>query len=183
MDLEEHKQKFDKVIDHLKIELSSIRTGRATPALIENIKVAAYEGGEAMSVVQLASISVPEARQLLVEPWDKSIIKNIEKAINESDLGLSVTNEGSSLRLTVPLMTDEMRQKITKLLNEKLETARISTRGVRDKVKEDINKQEKDKEISEDEKYKLIDKLDELVKKYNDQIKEQGENKEAEISV
>lgn len=183
MNIDEHKEKFDKVIDHLKTDMSSIRTGRATPALVENIKVVAYEGGETMPVEQLASISVPEARQLLIEPWDKSIIKAIEKAINESDMGLSVANEGGSLRLTIPLMTDEMRQKIMKLLNEKLEVARISMRGVRDKVKDEINKQEKDKEISEDEKYNLIDDLDELVKKYNNNVKELGEKKETEISV
>lgn len=183
MDITSQKEKFDKVIDHLKIELSSIRTGRATPALIENVKVVAYDGGEAMPLVQLASISVPEARQLVIEPWDKSVIKGIEKAINSSDLGLSVANEGSILRLTVPLMTDEMRQKIRKVLNEKLEQGRIGIRAQRDKIKDEINKAEKAKEISEDEKYGLIEDLDEMVKEFNQTVKDMGDQKEAEISV
>lgn len=183
MNIIEHKDKFEKVIDHLKQELASIRTGRATPALVENVRVVAYEGGESMPVVQLASITVPEARQLVIEPWDKSILKSIEKAINESDLGLSVTNEGSLLRLTVPLMTDEMRQKIRKILNEKLEQGRIGIRAQRDKVKDEVNKAEKDKQISEDDKYSLIDDLDEMVKEYNQTIKDLGDKKEVEISV
>jgi len=181
--MNDFNDKFDKVLDHLKVELGSIRTGRATPALIENLKADAYEGGEPMSLMQLASISVPEARQLLVEPWDKSVLKAIEKAIQESDLGLGIVNDGSSLRLTMPLMTDEVRQQILKVLSTKLEEARVSLRNQRDKMKDEINSQEKNKEIGEDEKYNLIENLDKSVKEYNDKIKEMGESKEKEISV
>jgi ribosome recycling factor len=179
MSNDEYKSKFDKVLDHLKTELGSIRTGRATPALIENLKVGAYEGTEPMSLVQLASISVPEARQLLVEPWDKSVLKAIEKTIQESDLGLGIANDGVNLRLTMPLMTEQ----ILKVLNTKLEDARISLRNQRDKIKDDITSQEKNKEIGEDEKYNMIETLDKSVKEYNEKIKEMGENKEKEISV
>lgn len=103
--------------------------------------------------------------------------------LSESDAGLSVANEGEVLRLSVPLMTDEMRQKIRKILNEKLETARIGIRGVRDKVKDEIQKAEKAKEISEDDKYALIDELEDMVKEYNQAVKDLGEKKDTEISV
>ncbi len=183
MDLNDQKIKLDKVLDHLKVELSSIRTGRATPALIENLKVTAYEGSEPLPLVQLASITVPENRQLMVEPWDKSTLAAIEKAITASDLGLAVANEGAHLRLTMPLMTEEVRQQIIKLLNEKLEDCRINLRQQRDKIKEEIIKQEKANQLSEDDRYRLIEDLDKQIKDYNNKIKELGDKKQAEISI
>lgn len=182
MNINEYTPKFDSVIDHLQAELTSLRTNRATPALIENIPVSAYEGADALPLQQVASISVPEARQLLVEPWDKSTLTAIEKALESSDLGLSVANEGTSLRLTMPLMTDEVKQQIVKLLNTKLEDARVALRGHRDKIKEEIIKLEKEKSISEDERYGAVEDLDKEIKKYNDTVKEMGEKKEVEIN-
>lgn len=182
MDLTSYKPQFEKAIEHLQNELTSLRTNRATPSLIENIPVVAYDGSAPMSLVQLGSISVPEARQLLVEPWDQSTVHAIEKALTASDLGLSITNEGSVLRLVMPLMTDEVKKQIIKVLGTKIEETRVAVRQIRDKAKEDINQEEKNKLIGEDEKYKLIEKLDDLVKEYNDKIKEMSDKKEKEIN-
>ena len=181
MDLDQSSDQFDKAIEHLKTDISSIRTNRATPALLENITAEVY--GSKMPLNQLASIQAPEPKMLTVEPWDKQVIKEIEKAIQTASLGLSVVNEGTFLRVTIPPMTEETRQELVKVLNDKLESARQSIRGVRDKIKDEIISAEKSKEISEDEKFKLVEDLDEMTRKYNDQVKEVGEKKEQEIKL
>lgn len=177
----EYTALFDSTMDHLKEELTGLRTNRATPALIENIKVSAYDGAAPMPLSQVASITVPEARQLVVEPWDKSIINSIEKALKESDLGLSAANDGMLIRLTMPLMTDEVKAQVIKVLNGKLEDARIALRQHRDKAKEEITKREKAGDISEDEKFNAIEALDKKIKEYNDTVKEMGDAKTNEI--
>ncbi len=182
MNISEYKPRFESVVEHLTKELASLRTNRATPALIENIPVVAYEGSDPLPLQQLGSISVPEARQLLVEPWDGATLKPIEKALESSDLGLSVANEGNVLRLTMPLMTDEVKQKIIKVLHAKLEDARIALRSQREKIKDEIIKMEKDKEISEDEKFRLMGELDDMIREFNDRVEDIGNKKEKEIA-
>jgi ribosome recycling factor len=162
MDLNQHKSKFEKLIEHLKVELSGIRTNRISPNLVENVMLVAYEGSPEQSLKELAAITAPEARQLLVEPWDKSIIKQIENALESIDVGFSLANEGGQIRLTMPIMTDEIRAQV--------------------RIKDDITKQEKDKSISEDDKFKFIKELDEVSKEYADAISALGDSKEAEIS-
>ena len=179
--LAQHQPEFEKIIEHLKKELSTIHTGRATPAMVENIKVESY--GTFTSLPQLASISSPEASQLLIEPWDKSIIKGIEKALRENTKNLGVNNEGLQIRLTLPQMTEETRKELVKVLGLKLENSKITARGLRDKIKEEIVNKEKNKEISEDDKYNFIEKLDELTRQTTDKINEAGQKKEAEIQV
>ncbi len=179
MDLQQYEPQFEKTLDFLRQEISSIRTNRATPALLENIQVEVY--GSKMPLIQLASIQAPEPRMLTVEPWDRQVIKDVEKAIQTASLGLSVTNEGAFLRITMPPMTEESRKELLKVLNHKLEQARQAVRGVRDKIKEEIIQAEKNKEISEDEKYKLIEDLDEMTREYTARIQEIGDKKEAEI--
>lgn len=181
MDLNQYTEQFDKAIEHLKVDISSIRTNRATPALLENIQAEVY--GSKMPLTQLASIQAPEPKMLTVEPWDKQVVKDVEKAIQTASMGLSVVNEGTFLRVTIPPMTDETRREIIKVLNDKLESARQSVRGVRDKVKEEITAAEKSKEVSEDDKYKLIEDLDDMTRKYNEEIKKVGEAKEEEIKL
>ncbi len=181
MNLEDKKQDFENIVEHAEVDMGSVRTNRATPALVENIKVDVY--GSKMPINQLANISIPEPRQLIVEAWDKNNLKEIEKAIQGEEMGLSVTNEGGQLRLSMPAMTDETRQKILKMLQEKVENSKVSLRSVRDKVKEEINKAEKEKEISEDEKYSLLEKLDEMTREYAKKIDELGEKKENEIKL
>jgi len=181
MNIKDYSDQFDKTIDHLKQDIGSIRTNRATPALLENIIVDVY--GSKMPLIQLASIQAPEPKMLTVEPWDKQVIKDAEKAIQSASLGFNIANEGTFLRITIPPMTEETRQKLVKVLNDKLETSRQAIRGVRDDIKERITMAEKNKEISEDEKYKLIEDLDKLTREYNDKVKTIGENKEAEIKL
>ncbi len=181
MNIQDKRQDFQKVIEHINQDISGVRTNRATPSLIENIKVDIY--GSKMPVNQIASISCPEPKQLLVEPWDKTVLKNIEKAIETASIGLVIKNEGNFLRLSIPSMTEETRKEIIKMLREKIENGKISLRGLRDKIKEEIIKQEKNKEISEDEKYSLIEELDKITREYNDQVEEIGEKKEKEIQL
>ncbi len=181
MDLQNYTNWFDRALQHLRQDIASIRTNRATPALLENIQVDVY--GSKIPLMQMASIQSPEVKTLTVEPWDKQVIKEVEKAIQSASLGLSVANEGTFLRVTIPPMTEETRINLIKILNNKLENARQAVRGIRDNIKEDIIKNERNKEISEDEKYKLIDDLDQMTKDYIQKIKEIGDNKEQEIKL
>ncbi|MBU4360396.1 ribosome recycling factor [Patescibacteria group bacterium] len=181
MNIQDKKQDFEKVIEHISQDIAGVRTNRAAPALIENIKVDIY--GSKMQINQVASISCPELKQLLVEPWDKNVLKDIEKAIETASLGLSVKNEGNFLRLFIPAMTEETRKEIIKILREKLENGRVSLRGLRDKIKEEIITAERSKEIGEDEKYNLIEDLDKMTREYNEEIVELGEKKEKEITL
>jgi ribosome recycling factor len=177
--VDDHKPEFNKIIEHYREELATLRTGRATPALIENVVVEAY--GSRLPLKQTGSINVSDAKSMTVEPWDKNLLKDIERAIAAANLGLSAANEGAHIRVTVPQMTEETRKELVKLLKDKSEHARIAIRGLRDKVRETIITQEKDKEITEDDKYSLQKNLDELTGKYNDQIKELTDSKEKEI--
>jgi len=179
MKIEQSRDNFDKVIEHIKQDIGSLRTNRATPSMLENLMVEAY--GTRMPINQLGSIQAPEPRMLTVEPWDKSVIKNIEKAVQTASLGLNVTNEGTFLRITLSQMTEETRRELVKILNDKLESGRRSLRGVRDDVKEAVVSAEKNQEITEDERYKLVEDLDTMVREYNKKIEELGKKKEEEI--
>jgi ribosome recycling factor len=179
MNIQDKKELFEKIMEHAKNDISSLRTNNITPSLIENVSVVVY--GSKMPLIQLGSISSPEPRQLLVETWDKNILKDVEKAIETATLGLSIKNEGNFLRLTMPTMTEETRKQVIKLLNEKIEKTKISFRGLRDEIKEEIIKAEKNKEITEDEKFRAQEDLDKLTREYTDKVGEIGEKKEKEI--
>ncbi len=175
-----YKGDFEKVIEHLKGDISSLRTGRATPALVEDIVVEAYGSRQPLKTV--ATITVQDAKTLAIDPWDKSLVQAIDSALRNSQLGINPVNDGRLIRLPLPDLTQERRQELIKVLHQKLETARISIRKVREEVRDDIDKKEKNKEMSEDEKYKLQDELEKLVKEYNDKIKVVGDEKEKEIT-
>jgi len=177
--VQQHKESFDKAIDHLKHEISSLRTGRATPAIVEDVKVEAY--GTMQDIKSVASISVADAKTINIQPWDKGVLQPIETAIRNSDLGLSPVNDGTLIRLNLPDLTSERRAELVKVLSKKLEEARITVRKIREDVRGQIDKAEKAKEIAEDEKFGLQDDLEKLVKEYNDLIKQIGDDKEAEI--
>lgn len=179
MNIRDYNDKFEKEINHLKDELSRIRTGRASQALFDNIMIEAYETRTPLP--QLASITVPEPRALIVQPWDKNVLKEVEKALSNSDLGVSVKNDGNVLRVTLPMLTEENRKKLVKVLHEKLEKTRISLRLTRDNIKDEIKKKLNDKEITEDDKFKLLEELDLKIKDYNKKIEDMGKNKEEEI--
>ncbi|TSC95417.1 MAG: ribosome recycling factor [Parcubacteria group bacterium Athens1014_10] len=177
--IENHKPNFQKIIEHLKKELLTLRTSRATPALVENILVEAY--GSKTPLKQLAGITIPETRTIMIQLWDKNIIKEVEKSISQSNLNLSPNTEGNIIRINLPSLTEENRKNLIKILHQKLEQNRIEIRNLRDKIKEEIVNKFKEKEVSEDDKFKLIEELDKITHKYNEEIKGIGEKKEKEI--
>lgn len=178
--IEDHKELFDKCIEHLKHDISGLRTGRATPALVEDIAVEAY--GTKQSLKAVASISVTDAKTLTIEPWDKSILQAVETGIRNSQLGINPVNDGKVLRLPLPELTTERRQELIKVLHQKLEAARIAVRKVREEAKQMIEMMEKEGEMSEDDKYKQVNSLEEMVKEYNEKIKAVGTEKETEVN-
>lgn len=175
-----HKTDFDAAIDHLKGELQGLRTGRATPAIVEDVTVEAY--GTKQPIKAVASISVLDPKTLAIEPWDKSLIHAIDTAIRQSSLNLNPVNDGKMVRVPLPTLTQERRQELIKVLHQKLEQGRIAIRQTREDVKRTIDAAEKAGDIPEDEKFKQQDALDKLVKEYNDKIKVIGEEKEKEIT-
>lgn len=173
------KNHYDQTIAHLEKELHSLNTGRANSALVENIEITAY--GNRTALKTLSHISVPEAKQITIEPYDKNIIKEIERGIVEANLGFNPQNEGNLLRIRIPELTEERRIKLVKVLNEYLENARISLRQARDKAKKEIEEQTRSKKISENEKFRQIEDLDKLTHEFTEKIKTMGEAKEKEI--
>jgi ribosome recycling factor len=178
-EIAQYKDLFEKPIAFLHSELSVLRTGRATPALVEHIHVEAY--GSRQELMTLASISTPDARSIVIEPWDKSVLKDIERGITEAGIGLNPTVQGTLIRIVLPALTEETRKNLIKVMNEKVEEARVGVRGCRDEVKNMIVKAEKDKQLPEDEKYKLLEELDKFAAIYNDKIKRIAEDKEKEV--
>jgi len=177
--IDNHLVDFNTAISHFKQEITTLKTGRANPQILDSIKVEAYSVKTPLN--QLASISVPEPRSILIQPWDKSLLKEVEKAILEADLKLNPINEGDKIRINIPPLTEETRQEIVKLLNQKAEQARIALRQLRDKIKEAIMAAEKNNEFGEDERYSLIEELDKTTGRFNDQIKILAAEKEQEI--
>lgn len=177
--LESKKEEFEKIKDYFKQDISSLRTGRANSSILNQVVVDAY--GAKTPIQGLANIKTEDSRNIIVEPWDKSIIKDIEKAIVDNDLGVSVNDEGGKIRLTFPEMTEENRKDLVKKLNEKLENVRISVRQIRDEIKKEIEAAERDKEITEDDKYNFIEELDKEVGEINDLLKSEKDKKENDI--
>ncbi len=175
-----NKLEFDAALDFLKKDISSLRTGRATPALVEDITVEAYGSRQPLKAV--ASISVSDAKTLVIEPWDKSLTQAVEIGIRNSSLGISPVNDGKVIRLPLPSLTSERRAELIKVLHQKLEAAKISFRKIREDIRSAIDQGEKDGEITEDEKFTLQDTLEKMVKDYNEKIKVIGEEKEKEIT-
>lgn len=170
---------FLKVIEFFKKDIASLRTGRANPSILDGVLVEAY--GAKTPLVGLASIAVPEARSIVISPWDKNIVKEVEKAIVAAGLGLSPVNEGDKIRLVVPQLTEENRKELVKKLSEKMEAGRVSLRQTRDEIKESIEAAFKDKEISEDDKFRFVKELDEEIARRNDELKKIKDKKEEEI--
>ena len=144
--MKEAEQRMQVTLDVLEEDLTAIRTGRASPALIEKLPVEYY--GSTLPLIQLATISVPESRQLLIRPFDPSSLKAIEKAILASDLGLTPNNDGKSIRLNLPALTEERRRELVKVVNARLEECRVAVRNIRREVIKSLRDLEKEKEIS-----------------------------------
>ena len=177
--IEGKKSDFEGTLDHLRDEIGQLRGGRVNPALVEDVVVEAYGARQPLKAV--GTITTPDPKTISIEPWDKSLLVEIEKGIRASSIGVEPNNDGRVVWLKFPQMTEESIKEIIKVLGQKLEGARIRIRQTRDKVRDDIGKAEKAKEISEDEKYNLQKDVDERVKDYNEQIKSLGAEKEKEI--
>jgi ribosome recycling factor len=171
--------KMQKTIEALKRELNTIRTGRATPALVEYIKVDAY--GVSTPLNQIATISAPEARMLVIQPWDRNTLASIQKAILQSDLGLNPINDGTSIRLVIPPPTEERRKELVKVVRRRVEEARVAIRNLRREAMEELKRLEGEKEISQDENKRALDRLQKLTDSFIDKANEVGQDKEAEI--
>lgn len=180
MNINDFKEDFIKAVDFLKQDIVGLRTGRASTAMVENIVVEAYGIRQALKAV--ASIMIHDPKTIAIEPWDKGIMPAVEKAVRDSGVGINPVNDGRVIRLPLPDLTAERRQELTKVLHQKLENARVSVRKAREAVKELIIAEEKEKNISEDEKFRLLDELEKMVKDYNEQIKVVGDKKETEIN-
>ena len=177
--IELYKIKLEKIIDFFKKDLEKIRIGRANSALIEDIIVKVYDSQ--MPLKQLANINIPDAKTITIQPWDRNLLKNIEKAISISDLKLPCTAEGDMVRINIPPMTEQLRREVAQVIYQKLEQARVNIRQVRDEIKNKIQQQEREKQISEDEKYRYFKDLDKITEECNEKIKNIGEKKEKEI--
>ena len=176
----ETESKMQKTLDSLKRDLDSIRTGRATPALVENVSVDYY--GVPTPLQQLASISIPEARVILIEPWDKNSIKSVEKSVLQSDLGLMPNNDGNALRINIPILTEERRRTLVRLVGTKVEESRVSMRNVRRDMLEHIRSMERTKDLSKDLSKRAQSQLQNLTDLYIGQIDTVRNNKEKEAN-
>ena len=177
--INQKQEDFNKAIDFFKKEIASLRTGRANPNILEGVQVDSY--GTKTPLNGVASINVPDGQSITLAPWDKNIIKEIEKAIVEANLGVGVVNEGDKIRINIPKMTEENRKDLVKKLNEKNEITRISLRKIRDEIKSNIESDEKNKEITEDDKFRFIKELDEEINNQYDILKEIKDTKESDI--
>jgi ribosome recycling factor len=173
------ESKMHKSVDALKVDLAAVRTGRATPSLLDKITVEYY--GTPTPIPQVASVSVPEARMLVIKPWDPSSLKAIEKAIQTSDLGLNPNNDGSVIRLNLPMLTEERRKELVKTVHKKAEETRIALRNLRRDANEAIKKAEKAKQITEDDSESGLEDIQKLTDKIMKDVDAVVARKEKEV--
>jgi ribosome recycling factor len=178
-DFSAFKSAGDSAYEWLKKEYAGIRTNRAAPSILDGVMVLSY--GSSMPINQLATISIEGPKSLRIAPWDKEVAKDIDKAIRESNLGVSVSLDSGGLRVAFPDLTSDRRVVLTKLAKEKLEESRITVRTEREKILNDLDRKEKDGIISEDEKFRLRNELQKLVENANDKLSELALKKEKEI--
>ena len=179
MDLQELEGRMTKSIDVFSQNLSEVRAGRANPAILNKISVEYY--GVPTPINQVAGISVPEARTIVIQPWDASVLKAIEKAILASDIGLNPNNDGKVIRLNFPELTADRRKELAKDIRKMAEDAKVSIRSIRRDGMDDAKAKQKNSEITEDEKASMEDKIQKLTDKYIAQIDKMLEDKEKEI--
>ncbi|HEX2172247.1 MAG TPA: ribosome recycling factor [Dehalococcoidia bacterium] len=177
--LKEAEREMAKAVETLQRELSTIRTGRASPSLVERVTVDVY--GASMPLSQVATITAPEARLLVIQPWDRSSLPAIEKAIQKSDLGLNPASDGSVIRLAIPQLTEDRRKDLVKQVKKKVEEERVVVRNIRRDANEELRRDEKDKKISADEQKRGQDRLQKLTDRYVAELDKVGDQKEAEL--
>jgi len=179
--LDDAEEQMKKAISALEINFRKVRTGRANPALLDGLAVSYY--GVPTPIKQVATISAPEGRLLMIKPWEKSILKEIERAILKSNLGLNPNNDGKVIRLVVPQLTQERRKKLVKQVSKRAEEAKVSIRNVRRETIKDLKDAQKESMITEDELRRAQDKVQTLTNKYIKKTDEVLKNKEEEIMV
>ncbi|MEE8466093.1 MAG: ribosome recycling factor [Dehalococcoidia bacterium] len=177
--LAEVSTKMDRTVDAFKRDLTQLRTGRATPALVENIAVDYY--GAMTPLKQIASITTPDARAIMIQPWDTGSLREIEKTLMASEMGFNPSNDGTIITVPIPQLTQERRKEMVKILKRKIEDGKVSVRNVRRDGLETLRKLEKDKAISQDENRRAQDQLQKTTDGHTKQIDETGSAKEAEI--
>jgi ribosome recycling factor len=177
--IDQKESDFSSAFEHLKGELATLRTGRASSTLVEHLQVDYY--GAQTPLLSIAQIAVPEPRQITIQPYDKNALKDIEKAIQQSNIGINPVNDGNVIRLNIPSMTEERRKELVKVVSQMSEKARVAIRNIREDVWKEIQRQEKDGEISEDDKIAGKDELQKVVDKWNGEVKKLTEAKEQEI--
>ena len=173
------KQSLEKAIEHFHGETGKIRTGRAHPSLVEDLLVDYY--GVKTPLRQIASINTPEPRTITIQPWDRGALAAVEGAIRSSDLNLNPMNDGILVRISIPMLTEERRREMVKMLNQKAEDARIAVRSVREEILKEIKDAEKAGDISEDDEFKAKEKVQEIVEQYNKKIEELRAKTEVEV--
>jgi ribosome recycling factor len=177
--LKEYEAHLKKAVEALRHNLASIRTGRAAPGLVEHLHIEAY--GATMPLNQLASVSVPEGRLLVIQPYDAGMIKPIEKAIQQSDLGINPSNDGRVIRLVIPPLTEERRKELVKIVRSRVEEVKVSVRNQRRDAIDDLKKLEAEKLISEDEQHRGQERIQQLTDRYTKDLEHIGAEKEAEV--
>jgi len=177
--MDELRGRMAKSVEALQEELMGIRTGRASPALVERLHVEYY--GTLTPLNQMASVAVPEPRLLVIRPWDPSALNDIERAIQKSDLGLTPMNDGKLIRLNIPRLTEERRRELVKVVARRVEEGRVAIRNLRRDALKDMQEFEKEKMISEDEFFRAKDEVQELTNEFIAKIDELGKRKEEEV--
>lgn len=177
--LQKARQRMEGAIEALRREFAGVRTGKASPGLLDTVKVDAY--GSLLPLNQVGTVAAPEARMLTVQPWDKSLLKAIEKALRESDLGLNPSNDGSIIRIPIPALTEERRREFVKMLHKLTEEARVAVRNVRRDTNDEIKHRQKDEGLSEDDIRREQGEVQKLTDQYIARIDELMKHKEAEI--
>ncbi|OQA53007.1 MAG: Ribosome-recycling factor [candidate division WS2 bacterium ADurb.Bin280] len=177
--LDELKKKFEHIIERLSEDIATVRTGRSSSSLVDNISVTYY--GSTMPLKQMAQVTTPDPSSIVIQPWDKGALNDIELAIRNSDLGLSPTNDGSFIRISLPPLTEERRNELIRNVSKKGEEGRIALRNIRGEVWDQIKKMEKKSEITQDDRYKAEEELNKIIDEYNRKIEAMIESKEKEL--
>jgi ribosome recycling factor len=177
--LQTARQLMESAVEALRREFSSVRTGKATPGLLDTVRVEAY--GSHVPLNQVATVSAPEPRLLVVQPWDRGMLGPVEKAIQTSDLGLNPSNDGKIIRVPIPALTEERRREYVRLLHKMAEEGRVSVRHARKEANDDIKRRQKEGEISEDAARREQDEVQKLTDRYIQQVEDLLRHKEAEV--
>lgn len=173
-------ERMEKAVGVLKRDLVTVRAGRATPSMLDKVTVEYY--GAPMPVNQVASVTVPDPRQLVITPWEKNMLAEIEKAIQKSDLGVNPMNDGNVIRLVIPPLTEQRRQELVKVVKKMSEESRVAVRNVRRDANDELKKLEKNGDVSEDEVHRVLDRIQGLTDKFISEVDKLAQAKESELT-